>query len=126
MKTHFFLKALAEGDPDGCGRKVQMDFDIDFGFSTLDEEDACEDLSTCFSNFLHSLGYDGSFRYRPFSTIPPGMVPEDGTIDITCGNPSMAYNPDDNNAMRDWATQPEDLVNKLRKPNPEKEGTNGK
>ena len=74
MKTHFFLKALAEGDPDGCGRKVQMDFDMDFGFSPYDEEQTCEDLATCFSNFLHSLGYAGSFRYRPMfeaHSVPP-------------------------------------------------------
>jgi len=110
MKTHFFLKALAEGDPDGCGRKVQMDFDMDFGFSTYDEDQTCEDLATCFSNFLHSLGYAGSFRYRPMpdsSGFDAYPAPE--------GNPSMAYNPDDEVAL-----------NKLRQPNPEKEGTNGK
>ena len=114
MKTHFFLKALAEGDPDGCGRKVQMDFDMDFGFSAYDEEQTCEDLATCFSNFLQSLGYAGSFRYRPMfdaHSVPPDTyVPPDG-------NPSMAHNPDDD----DEAT-----LNKLRQPNPEKEGTNGK
>jgi len=107
MKTHFFLKALAEGDPDGCGRKVQMDFDMDFGFSTFDEEDACEDLAVRFSNFLHSLGYDGSFRYRPFST-KASIMPD--------GSPSMAYNPSDDDEV---------VLNKLRG-NPEKEGTNGK
>ena len=112
MKTHFFLKALAEGDPDGCGRKVQMDFDMDFGFSPYDEEQTCEDLATCFSNFLHSLGYAGSFRYRPM--FDAYSVPD--------GNPSMAYNPrDDVSRLDDEAT-----LNKLRQPNPEKEGTNGK
>jgi len=107
MKTHFFLKALAEGDPDGCGRKVQMDFDVDFGFSTDDEEQTCEDLATCFSNFLHSLGYEGSFRYRPFSVEGVAAAREEyfkASI-IPDGNPSTAisegrmkisiYNPDD-------------------------------
>ena len=104
MKTHFFLKALAEGDPDGCGRKVQIDFDLDFGFSTYDEEQTCEDLAICFTNFLHSLGYAGSFRYRP--TFDAHSVPD--------GNPSMAHNPSDDDEVR---------LNMLRD-NPEKEGTN--
>ena len=104
MTTHFFLKALKEGDPDGCGRKVQIDFDMDFGFSTYDEEQTCEDLATCFTNFLHSLGYAGSFRYRPM--FDAHSVPD--------GNPSMAHNPSDDDEVR---------LNMLRD-NPEKEGTN--
>ena len=114
MKTHFFLKALAEGDPDGCGRKVQMDFDMDFGFSAYDEEQTCEDLATCFSNFLHSLGYKGLFLFFTPDELDQPSLP---SSKFPPGNPSMAYNPDDD----DEAT-----LNKLRQPNPEKEGTNGK
>ena len=106
MKTHFFLKALVEGDPDGCGKKVHVDFDMDFGFSRAEEFDQCEDLATHFSDFLHSLGYEGSFKF----VDPRPLI-------LSGGNPSMAYNPDDD----DEAT-----LNKLRQPNPEKEGTNGK
>ena len=109
MKTHFFLKALSEGAVDGFGRTMQIDFDLDFGYSRDSESSACECLAECFSNFLNGLGYEGSFIYFTPDELDQPRLPSSKF-------PLPPIPPGDDEVM----------LNELRQPNPEKEGTNGK